>query len=154
MNGICYFQGVLTLLVQSLGIFLYFFRLLIHFSDLPPPGSGWDRLPNSSDFSLSADVARLKYYRNIIAHFNLAYVGNELNDGEFKSLWEEIKNALLRIVSHYAPSSVEAWEEAIDELRVAPLADGHEFRKKKQIISGEVDRQALQRGKLISLTAN
>lgn len=95
-------------------------KLLRNFKMLQPPATGWDILPNSSDLSLSADVVRLKYYRNILAQLNLG----KLTDEEYERWWEEIKNALLRIVHFYAPSAVRAWEKAIDELFVASFTDG------------------------------
>ena len=40
------------------------FKLLRTICNLTSPPTGWDSLPNDSDHSLEADLARIKYYRN------------------------------------------------------------------------------------------
>ena len=47
------------------------FKLLRTICNLHPPASRWDDLPASADHSLTADLARIKYYRNTVyGHVN------------------------------------------------------------------------------------
>ncbi|XP_062605994.1 ankyrin repeat domain-containing protein 50-like [Saccostrea cucullata] len=58
----------------------------------PAPAGGFDVLPNSSDVSTGADLARMKYYRNKVAHSaDARMVTNELNTS-----WADIEEYLLR----------------------------------------------------------
>jgi hypothetical protein len=70
--------------------------------------------------SLSADLVRIKYYRNnVYARENGEM---ELSVYEFESYWTTIKDALMRIVKCYCGdvisgcSTVEDWEKAIADL--------------------------------------
>ena len=87
-------------------------------TQLPPLRSGWDRPPSRDDFSLTADIVRIKFYRNDIIH---KFHSGELSDAEFCSLWDEIKIVLLRIASHISAEAKLEWEEAINKLRHDPL---------------------------------
>jgi hypothetical protein len=87
--------------------------------NLIPPSTGWDDLPNHEDVSLSADLVRIKYYRNkVYAHENEKM---ELSVDEFENYWIRIKDALMRIVKCYCSdvksgcSTVKDWEKAIDD---------------------------------------
>ena len=86
-------------------------------TQLPPLRSGWDRPPSRDDFSLTADIVRIKFYRNDIIH----KFDSMLSDAEFCSLWDEIKIVLLRIASHISAETKLEWEEAINRLRHDPL---------------------------------
>ena len=73
------------------------FRLLRTICSLIPPSTGWDALPASTDHSLAADLARIKYYRNsVYGHVDQHM---EIRDDEFPSLWQEICKALLGIAN-------------------------------------------------------
>ena len=87
-------------------------------TQLPPLCSGWNRLPSTGDFSLTADIVRIKFYRNDIIH---KFHSGELSDAEFCSLWDEIKIVLLRIASHISAETKLEWEEEINRLRRDPL---------------------------------
>jgi len=73
------------------------FRLLRTICSLPPPATGWDALPTSTDDSLEADLVRIKYYRNSV--YGHVSQNMEITDDEFPQLWEDISEALLRIAS-------------------------------------------------------
>ena len=95
------------------------FRLLRTICSLTPPPTGWDALPTSTDHSLPADLARVKYYRNsIYGHVNQ---GMEIKDVEFPSFWQEISEALVRISGQISLSKKVAWQGAIDNLLNDPL---------------------------------
>ena len=62
-----------------------------------PLATGWDALPVSTDHSLTADLVRIKYYRNsIYGHKQDMEISNE----EFVGLWQEVSEALVRPVSY------------------------------------------------------
>ena len=68
--------------------------LLKNICGLSPPAStgSWDVLPPTSDVSIEANIARLKFYRNnVYGHAGQASV----DDQTFNMYWEDISNALL-----------------------------------------------------------
>ena len=85
---------------------------------LPPLHNGWDHPPSRDDLSLTADIVRIKFYRNEIIH---KLYNGELSDAEFCSLWHKIKVVLLRIASRISPKTKLEWEEAINKLQHDPL---------------------------------
>ena len=91
-------------------------KLIKTICPLPSPITGWDDLPNAADHSLSADIVRIKEYRNAISH---QYPNMEISDDEFCILWNEIKKALLRIAGFL--STRRKWSKEINHLRNAPL---------------------------------
>ena len=94
-------------------------RLLRTICNLTPPSTGWDALPLSADHSLTADIARIKYYRNsVYGHVNQ---GMEIRDSEFKTLWQEISEALVRIAGQISSTRKTAWQEAIAKYLTDPL---------------------------------
>ena len=88
------------------------FRLLRTICNLTPPATGWEALPRSTDRSLTADLTRIKYYRNSV----YGHVGQEMEitDDEFPLLWQEIRDALLRIAGHISHTRRHEWQMAID----------------------------------------
>ena len=85
----------------------------------PPPGlRGWDDLPNGSDHTLVADLVRIKYYRNEIYGHTPTM---EISDINFIRLWEEIREALLRIATNISPAKRDEWKKSIDDLLSNPL---------------------------------
>ena len=99
------------------------FKLLKTICDLTPPEKGWDALPDSSDHTLVADLARIKHYRNkIYAHRQSL----EISDTKFVPLWEEISEALLRIAANISPAKRDEWEKSIDDLLRKPLTPDEE----------------------------
>ena len=78
------------------------FRLPRTTCGLAPPVMGWDALPGSTDDSLEADLARIKYYRNsLYGHVN---ENIEISDDEFSVLWREISEALVRVAGQISPA--------------------------------------------------
>ena len=89
------------------------FRLLRTICNLTPPATGWDSLPRSTDHSLEADLARVKYYRNeVYAHSTTM----EISDAEFVDLWGDISDALLRIAASISQEKRNEWRKSIDTL--------------------------------------
>ena len=71
----------------------------------------------SKDTSLEADLVRIKNYRNSVAHNSK----REFMDSEFRNLWNEISEVLLRIAGSMGDAKRDEWEKAIDRLLTAPL---------------------------------
>lgn len=95
------------------------FRLLRTICNLLAPFTGWDVLPASTDHSLTADLARIKYYRNsVYGHVNQSM---EITDGEFPSLWQEISGALVRIAGQISYAKQTEWQRAVDKFLKNPL---------------------------------
>ena len=94
-------------------------RLLRTICNLTPPSTGWDALPLSADHSLTADIARIKYYRNsVYGHVN---EGMAIRDNEFQTLWQEISEALVRIAGQISSTRKTAWQGAIAKYLTDPL---------------------------------
>ncbi|XP_046856679.1 E3 ubiquitin-protein ligase DZIP3-like isoform X2 [Xenia sp. Carnegie-2017] len=86
------------------------FILLRNLCGLNPPATGWNAFPPSSDFSISSDIVRIRFYRNIVmGHITTT----SLDDSEFEGLWKEISRALVGLGIQQAE---------IDELKYAPLS--------------------------------
>ena len=97
------------------------FRLLRTICGLVPPVTGWDALPASTDDSLEADLARIKYYRNsIYGHVN---ENMEISDDEFSVLWREISEALVRVAGQISLAKAKEWKNAIDTFLKDPLTE-------------------------------
>ncbi|XP_020632577.1 uncharacterized protein LOC110069390 isoform X2 [Orbicella faveolata] len=95
------------------------FRLLRTICNLTPPTTGWDALPTSTDHSLAADLARIKYYRNTVyGHVNQSM---EITDDEFLPLWQDLSEALVRIAGQISPSKKRGWQMAILDFLRNPL---------------------------------
>lgn len=60
--------------------------LLRNLTELPDSASGYDRLPSSTDVTIMADLARIKHYRNQLAHFT----DGKINSVLFKTAWDDI----------------------------------------------------------------
>ena len=95
------------------------FRLLRAICGLTPPATGWDVLPPNSDYSLTAELARIKYYRNsVYGHVNQSM---EITDDEFPSLWQEISGALVRIAGQISATRKHEWQSAVGKFLKDPL---------------------------------
>jgi len=96
------------------------FRLLRTICNLVPPTTGWDALPTSTDHSLAADLARIKYYRNTV----YSHVNQQMeitDDSQFLSLWKEISGALVRIAGQISLAKKVEWQGSIDKFSKDPL---------------------------------
>ena len=93
-------------------------KLLRAICSLTPPATGWDILPNSTDHSLEADLARIKFYRNKIYGHNHSM---EITNADFEKLWMEISEALLRIASSISSAKRDEWKKSIEQFFLEPL---------------------------------
>ena len=86
-------------------------RLLRTICKLSPPPPGSDSLPNDLDFSLEADLARIKNYRNNVLHNSKE--SSETPDDHFLDLWEKISELLLKIAANVSPEQRSNWKGAM-----------------------------------------
>ena len=93
-------------------------KLLRAICSLTPPITGWDNLPNSTDHSLGADLVRIRIYRNTIYGHNHSM---EITRADFKKLWKEISEALLRIASSISSAKTDEWKKSIEKFFHEPL---------------------------------
>ncbi len=62
--------------------------------ELTPPTAGWDVPPLTADSSREADIARVRYFMNIVfGHADKASV----SDAVFMNYWENIREMLVRL---------------------------------------------------------
>ena len=99
------------------------FRLLRTICGLTRPKTGWSALPASTDDSLEADLARIKYYRNKICHTN-EYM--KISDDEFSVLWREISETLVRVAGKISRKKAKEWKDAIRKFLKDPLTEKDE----------------------------
>ncbi|CAG2203685.1 unnamed protein product [Mytilus edulis] len=71
--------------------------LLRHLTSLTPPRGGYDSLPSSSETTPAADLARIKYYRNVLAHLD----DGKIDSTEFSAAWVDITGAISRLGGHH-----------------------------------------------------
>ena len=84
--------------------------LLRNICRLPSPATGWNAVPPASDTSISADILRIKIFRNeVYGHTTSA----QYDDATFKKLWQEISQPLVKLGIS---------QQEIDELKVAPVS--------------------------------
>ena len=84
--------------------------LLRNICGLPAPATGWDDIPISGDTSKSADIVRIRIFRNeIYGHIRHA----QLDHAKFNTLWQEISRSLIRLG---------ILQNDIDEIKMAPLS--------------------------------
>lgn len=91
--------------------------LLRSICHLRSPANGWDSFPSSTDKSIEDDIARIRWYRNTLAHSTQA----SLDSGTFVKYWQDISGILMRL-------GLASYETAIEELkssRMDPEIEDH-----------------------------
>ena len=78
--------------------------LLRNICGLSPPATGWDHLPPASNISIADDIARVKYYRNIV--YDQASQAS-VDDISFSAYWQEIREALVRLGGTHFRSEID-----------------------------------------------
>ena len=88
--------------------------LLRNICNLPRPATGWNTMPLIGDTSTTADIVRIKIFRNDV----YGHIANaQLNDSKFENLWQKISKPLIRLGIP---------QQDIDEIKVAPLSPEEE----------------------------
>ena len=93
-------------------------KLLREICLLTPPATGWKDSPKITDQSLVADLVRVRIYRNEIYGHNHTM---EVTDADFKRLWMEISEVLLRIASSISSAKRDEWENSMAKFLHEPL---------------------------------
>ena len=89
--------------------------LLRNICGLSSPTAGWNAMPPASDTSTSADILRIKMFRNeVYGHIPRA----QYDDMTFQKLWQEISKPLLKLGIP---------QTDIDSLKLAPLSPNEEI---------------------------
>ena len=72
--------------------------LIREFSNLPKPAKGWHKLPDETDDTIQADIARIKCFRNELSHRSSAAI----SESEFEAKWNQISSSLegIRVYIH------------------------------------------------------
>ena len=88
--------------------------LLRNICGLPSPAAGWNIMPPATDTSVSAEILRIKMFRNeVYGHISSA----QFNDAKFETLWQEISNPLIKLG---------ITQQDIDKLKEASLSSEEE----------------------------
>ena len=88
--------------------------LLRNICGLTSPAAGWNAMPSAGDTSISADILRIKFFRNqVYGHIARA----QLDDTSFETLWQEISKPLVKLGIR---------QQDIDEAKVASLSPEEE----------------------------
>lgn len=69
--------------------------LLRNLTTMDPPLCGFDRLPSVLETTKAADLARIKYYRNYLAHLD----DGKLDITFFNTAWNDIASVCITIYS-------------------------------------------------------
>ena len=72
--------------------------LFRHLSAITPLSGDFDTLPPPSDETVGADLARIKYYRNNIAH--CLEDKRKMSDFEFHVCWESVCQVIYILIAH------------------------------------------------------
>ena len=108
--------------------------LLRNICRLSPPATGWDALPPPADISAEADIARVKYFRNLVyGHAEQASV----DDTSFNNHWHDIKAVLVRLGGT-------SYGDAIDHLQNACMDPEVEEHYKKLLQQWKRDEDNIQ----------
>ena len=84
------------------------FVLLRNICGLHPPATGWDKKPPATDKSREANLARIKWFRNEVAHATTTAIDDSL----FSQYWVELSDTLVQLGLD---------QSEIDRLKSAPL---------------------------------
>ena len=62
--------------------------LIRNLTTISPPPNGYDQRPQNTETSPGADLARIKYYRNYLAHHD----SDEIDSTYFNTAWTDISD--------------------------------------------------------------
>ena len=77
--------------------------LIREFSNLPTPAKGWRKLPDETDNSIQADIARIKCFKNGLSHRS----STSISKGEFEEKWRQISSPLERILVYILKQNIQ-----------------------------------------------
>ena len=77
--------------------------LIREFSNLPKPAKGWHKLPDETDDSIQANIARIKCFRNELSHRS----STAICESEFEEKWNLISSSLERIQAYIHKKNIQ-----------------------------------------------
>ena len=77
--------------------------LIREFSNLPKPAKGWHKLPDETDDSIQANIARIKCFRNELSHRS----STAICQSEFEEKWNLISSSLERIQAYIHKKNIQ-----------------------------------------------
>ncbi|CAG2211097.1 unnamed protein product [Mytilus edulis] len=110
--------------------------LLRHLTSMTPPAGGYDRLPKYTETTLGADLARIKFYRNRLAHLDDAKIDHE----SFIADWNDVTSAICRVGGHLFQLECDnlknkTLDQTIHEIMLEIKSSKDEIRELKQSLS-------------------
>ena len=112
--------------------------LLRNICGLSPPVTGWDCLPPATNISIADDIARVKYYRNLL----IGYAPQaSVDDSSFSAYWQEIREALVRLGGAHFRTEIDNLEQDCmnPKLKKQLKKDDDSIKDKVEEIEGNVD---------------
>ena len=112
--------------------------LLRNICGLGPPANGWDRLPLATNISIADDIARVKYYRNLL----IGYAPQaSVDDSSFSAYWQEIREALVRLGGAHFRTEIDNLEQDCmnPKLKKQLKKEDDSIKDKVEEIEGNVD---------------
>ena len=95
--------------------------LVRQITKLPTPAKGWHKLPNKSDESIEANIARVKCFRNELAHMS----STGIPDSEFEEKGNQISSSLEGIVLYIHQQNIHGLKnDPVDDSN-GPTLEGH-----------------------------
>ncbi|XP_071181341.1 uncharacterized protein [Mytilus edulis] len=91
------------------------FRLIRNLTSINPPINGFDSLPLPRETTPGADLARIRFYRNLLVHHD----SNTMANDDFNTAWSDICGALSRLGGP-------AIHQECQELKVKVLDQSHQ----------------------------
>ena len=110
--------------------------LIRSIAGLPAPTTGWSRMPLPHDDSASANVVRIRLYRNeIYGHA----ASTEIDDATFQNLWNKISQVLkkLLVTGHDIDSLKDCPMSTEEEIYIARL---NEWEERDKLVLEKIHR--------------
>lgn len=89
---------------------------------LAPPVNGWNKRPPDSDDSEAADILRVKFFRNKVAHCP----SDSVDDETFDILWKNISEPIVRL-------GKSRYKDIVDQLKTESMEPGLESHYKEAL---------------------
>ena len=95
--------------------------LVRQITKLPTPAKGWHKLPDKSDQSIEANIARVKCFRNELAHMS----STGIPDSEFEEKWNQMSSSLEGIVLYIHQQNIHGLKNDPVDGSNGPKLEGH-----------------------------
>ena len=126
------------------------FKLLRNACGMTEPPKGWDQLPDETDESLEADMARIKFYRNSVYGHNPFMT---ISCDQFLVVWKAISDALVRIAGHVSTACKSQLQAQIVKLMWEP-ADQRQVNEQIEILVKWAEEEREERKDIKTILTN